>query len=65
MPDGALVAVVVAALGVASSWGALWQRLRSHEQADIDRFQAHAMLLTEIRTDVKTLLRGDHFGEQG
>ncbi len=56
MIDGVMVTVGIAVLGAASSWGALWQRLRAHEQADIDRFQVHALLLKEIRDDIKELL---------
>lgn len=50
------VAIIVPSSAVAVAWGALRQRLISHEALDNERFDSLKELVTEVRDDVKTIV---------
>ena len=59
-----IVEMVIALLGLASVWGALRQRLISHEELDRERFGTMEELLKEVRRDVRVILRGNGYHDR-
>jgi len=58
---GLAVAVLIPTGAIIWGYGALGQRLTSHEELDRVRFSALENLVKEVRTDVKVLLtNGNH-----
>ena len=51
-----VVTLLGTSVGVGIAYGVIKQRLISHEQQDKSRFDEIAGMLTEVRSDIKTLL---------